>query len=226
MASNIYTIQEGAAQLYQLSPPIEAQADGSSTANFKIEGTFFAVQGTRASGNTSSISTQEFRKIHLGPGGSVFGIKVEDGAVVWDDTSTKGHTTEVEDGFEFWADDSIRNGAKDDIFIGVGLVDPHDSEQVVPFDVFHPEASSKYIILPRMKIVLTASHDEHGEHVDTTTSTYAGVDFSNCQVPKAYLTFDAGGHLVDDHDRSKQNGVGILPYGSEIDTVHVENIGG
>ncbi|KAK1849234.1 hypothetical protein CCHR01_08147 [Colletotrichum chrysophilum] len=231
MASHIYTIQvknkwqrcrfslsarplteppkEGATQVYQLSPPIEAQADGSSTANLKIEGTFFAVQGSRASGNTSSISTQEFRKIHLGPGGSVFGIKMEDGAVVWDDTFTKGQTT---DG--------------DDIFIGVGLVDPHDSEQVAPFDVFHPDASSKYIILPRMKIVLTASHHEHGEHVDTTTSTYAGVDFSDCQVPKAYLTFDAGGHLVDDHDRSKQNGVGILPYGSEIDAIHVEKIGG
>ncbi|KAF3802429.1 hypothetical protein GCG54_00003232, partial [Colletotrichum gloeosporioides] len=60
--------KEGAAQLYQLSPPIEAQADGSSTANFKIEGAFFAVQGTRASGNTSSISTQEFRKNTPGPG--------------------------------------------------------------------------------------------------------------------------------------------------------------
>ncbi|KAF4846978.1 hypothetical protein CGCSCA4_v005945 [Colletotrichum siamense] len=271
MASHIYTIQvknkwqrcrfslsarplteppkEGATQVYQLSPPIEAQADGSSTANFKIKGTFFAVQGSRASGNTSSISTQESRKIHLGPGGSVFGIKMEDGAVVWDDTSTKGQTTEVKDGFEFWTDSSIRNDAKgeerplcvdhvgslcltnvtlntDDIFIGVGLVDPRDSEQVAPFDVFHPKASSKYIILPRMKIVLTASHHEHGEHVDTTTSTYAGVDFSDCQVPKAYLTFDAGGHLVDDHDRSKQNGVGILPYGSEIDAIHVEKIGG
>ncbi|KAI8310330.1 hypothetical protein K4K61_000753 [Colletotrichum sp. SAR11_59] len=107
---------------------------------------------------------------------------MEDGAVVWDDTSTKGQTTEVKDGFEFWTDSSIRNDAKDDIFIAVGLVDPHDSEQVIPFDVFHPEASIKYTIVPRMQIVLTASHYAHGDHIDLEASAHVVVDFRECQV--------------------------------------------
>ncbi|KAJ0287126.1 hypothetical protein COL940_002668 [Colletotrichum noveboracense] len=114
-------------QAFQSSPPIEAQADGSSTATFKIDSTIYAVIGTTSNDKAFNTSTPTYREVELGPGGSVVGIKMQDGAVVWDD-STKDKVTEEKGAFTFMADGSIRNDGKDRIFIGFGLVDS-DSEQ-------------------------------------------------------------------------------------------------
>ncbi|KAF5526558.1 hypothetical protein CGCA056_v002817 [Colletotrichum aenigma] len=88
-------------EVFRSSPPIEAQADGSSTATFKIDSTPFAVHGSTTNDKVFNNSTQAFRKVMLGSGGSVVGITRQDGAVVWDDASTKGQTTEAKGGFEF-----------------------------------------------------------------------------------------------------------------------------
>ncbi|KAF0318285.1 hypothetical protein GQ607_014522 [Colletotrichum asianum] len=98
-------------QAFQTSPPIEAQADGSSTATFKINSTLYAVHGTTSDDKAFNTSTQAFREVKLGPGGSVVGITMQDGAVVWVD-SLKDQMTEEKGAFTFIADGSIRNDGK------------------------------------------------------------------------------------------------------------------
>lgn len=99
-------------QAFQSSPPIEAQADGSSTATFKIDSTtIYAIIGTTSNDKAFNTSTLTYREVKLGPGGSVVGIKMQESAVVWDD-STKDKVTEEKGAFTFMADGSIRNDGK------------------------------------------------------------------------------------------------------------------
>lgn len=58
-------------EVFRSSPPIEAQADGSSTATFKIDSTPFAVHGSTTTDKVFNNSTQAFRKVMLESGGSV-----------------------------------------------------------------------------------------------------------------------------------------------------------
>lgn len=61
-----------------------------------------------------------------------------------------------------------------------------------------------------MKFAVAAwDHVNGGGIVSADTLVYGVVDFSGCQVPKAFVTVNADG-LVDDGDRSKQNEVKIL----------------
>ncbi|KAF4836410.1 hypothetical protein CGCTS75_v002134 [Colletotrichum tropicale] len=135
-----------------------------------MKNSFFAVHGTITDGKASDVSLQAFRKVKLGSGGSVVGITMQDGAVVWDDASTKGQTTQAKGG---------------------------------PSSFF-----------PQMKFALIMSQREHEKLVNFRTSNYAIVDFAGCQVPKACVTINAEGHLIDDDGRSEQNGVKILDSSS------------
>jgi hypothetical protein len=88
--------------VFQVSPKVEAERDGSSKVTFTMDNTFYAIFGTSSGeGSKTHINTSSFKQIKLGPNGSVVAITNEKGGIIWDETIVQGKKSSDKGGFEF-----------------------------------------------------------------------------------------------------------------------------
>lgn len=94
--------------IYQVTEKNQAQRDGSSTIQFQMDNTFYALFGSKSGqGGDTRVNTSSFKKVKLGPDGTVVAITDKAGAFVWDDASSAGKKAPNEGGFQFITDDTI-----------------------------------------------------------------------------------------------------------------------
>jgi len=94
--------------VFQVSPKVEAERDGSSTLSFSMDNTFYAIFGTSTGeGSKTRIKTNSFKKIKLGPNGSVVAITNDNGGIIWDETTVQGKKSSDKGGFEFLTNELV-----------------------------------------------------------------------------------------------------------------------
>lgn len=89
---------------FQTTDKVPAANDGSSSIDFSLENTFYAIFGTKSS---QRVLTSSYKKITLGPNGSVVAVTYKDDTFEWDTTSVAGKSSDVAGSFQFNTDDSI-----------------------------------------------------------------------------------------------------------------------
>jgi hypothetical protein len=94
--------------IFQVSPKVAAEHDGSSTLSFQMDNTFYALFGTSSgAGSKTRVKTSSYKKIKLGPGGSVVQLSNKNGGIVFNDEAVVGKKCDDKGGFQLLTDDTI-----------------------------------------------------------------------------------------------------------------------
>jgi len=94
--------------VFKVTDSVEAAADGSSTLSFYLDNDFYAIFGSKSgSGSGTRINTSSFRKINLGPGGTVLAVSNKTNTFKWDDAAVVGRSADSRGGFQLITDDTI-----------------------------------------------------------------------------------------------------------------------
>lgn len=94
------------ANIFQYAPEVVGQGDGSSTVQFTMVNEFYAIFGTKKGTEKASVTTSSYKKIDLGPGGSIVALTSKNNAPHWDNTKFS-HDFSGAGGFKFLTDDSF-----------------------------------------------------------------------------------------------------------------------
>lgn len=94
--------------MYQVTDRVEAENDGSSIVEFQMDSNFFAMFGSlRGQGSVARVETSSFRRIRLGPGGSVVALTAVGGGLKWNDAAVVGRQSSNNGSFQFLTDNTI-----------------------------------------------------------------------------------------------------------------------
>ncbi|KAJ4287281.1 hypothetical protein N0V90_012679 [Kalmusia sp. IMI 367209] len=203
--------------VFQVSPKVDAARDGSSTLSFRMPNTFYAIYGTSSGekddgtpGPKTVVATSSFRKIKLGPNGSVIKITAVNGGIEWDDAAVQGQKCADQSGFQFLTDKSIPGTGNPNLYIGVGAPDPKDAENVIPIQSYKAESSLTSKLYPKLTYYVATGDFEPGQMVDRTkVGEWVKIDFEGAKTPTAFVVLQEDGTWVDDKLKSKNNSVSI-----------------
>lgn len=93
--------------MYQASDRVYPSQDGSSTAQFQVQNTCYAISGSLKHGPYPRIITNDSRMVRLGPGGSVLALTAPDYALTWNDAAVGGRQCANNGAFQLITDDTI-----------------------------------------------------------------------------------------------------------------------
>ncbi|PSK34454.1 hypothetical protein B9Z65_8780 [Elsinoe australis] len=196
--------------MYQVTDRVEAENDGSSIVEFQMDNNFFAMFGSsRGQGSVARVETSSFRRIRLGPDGSVVALTAAGGGLKWNDAAVVGRQSVNSGSFQFLTDNTIPTNTNSN-YIGVGSADPNSPGTVVPTAVYQAEPELNSVLYPKMTFYVGAGDYDQGQLVDRSMlGPYVKIDFEGAQVPNANIILQQDGTWVDNNGQSAQNGVQI-----------------
>ncbi|KAH8674238.1 hypothetical protein BX600DRAFT_227400 [Xylariales sp. PMI_506] len=202
--------------IYQITPSVTGESDGSSSAGFTVSSNFYAIFGTKRGGPKEKVETSSYKAIRLGPNGSVVAMTTTNNGTSpkWD-VPNCGDDFDGAGGFKFISDGTFDGGAPTDIYIGVGAADPKKSGKIIPLQTWKAEPNWQSQLYPKVTYYVGTGNFEPGQFVDKKNiGKFVQIDFQTAAAtePVVNLNYTSNGSWNYDKD-SGAGGVKVSYFG-------------